>query len=156
MRLPGRFEWKILGAMLLVAGISVGTGVGGLFYPEGAQILRHAVYGEGADLQVDAAYLSRSAYVAAQVEYLGEGDHGPLWVDQRDDWRLSLAFNPYYLRVTEDRVRLYHPTMKFTPADGRPIHTVVPVGKLRIRVWDNLVSALGATPFLAYSEWPRP
>jgi hypothetical protein len=150
-----RGELSTVDRAVLHGGILVGTGVGGLFYPEGARILRHTVYGGGADLELDASYFAESEYLRRQIDDLGPGDHGPLWLKQSDDWRLSLAFNPYYLRIMEDRVRLYHPTMKFSAAAAKPVHTMVPIGRMRIKVYDNLVSALGADEFLCYAEWPR-
>lgn len=127
----------------------------GLQYPEGAKVLRHAVYGGGAPLEVDASYFARSPVVAAQVARLGPGTHGPLWVRAGQDFRLTLTFNGYYLKITDDRVRLFHPDMTFAPAAGHPVPTIVPLGKLRFRVPDNLVSAMGSRPFYCWSEWAR-
>lgn len=141
--------------LVLHSAILGGAALSWFAYPEGARVLVHAVYGGGSDLELDPSYFADSEYLRDQVRRLGTGTHGPLYVNQSDDWRLSLAFNPYYLDVTECRVRLYHPRMVFADPAAKPVHTVVPVGKLELRVWDNLVGALHPTPFAASSEWER-
>jgi len=55
---------------------------------------------------------------------------------------MSLALNPYFLKVTADRVRVYHPQISFAPTNGPKVFTIVPVGRMKIKVFDNLVSAL--------------
>lgn len=148
-------ELTIFDKVSLHTGIIIGTYSMGLFYPEGTRVLRHAVYGHGAELKLPSEYFSTSEYLNNQIERLGNGTHGPLEIRQSDDWRLSLCFNPYYLSITDTTVRLYHPSMKFTEASGTPTFTTVPIGKFRFKVWDNLVSALGSEPFYAYAEWNR-
>lgn len=134
-------------------GVVVGTTFGGLVSPEGSAVLWHAVYGDGSELRLDATYFRDSPWIRRQIARRGRGDHGPIAVRPEDDWRLALALNPVYLHVAEDRIAVGHPDMRFAAADGKPVYTVVPIGKLRIRVWDNLVSALGAKPFACWAEW---
>jgi len=140
--------------ILLHAGILGGALLSPLS-PEGYAVLFHAAYGHGQDLQLSSRYFSRSPVIAAQVKHLGEGHHGPLWVKQSDDWRLSLCFNPYYLTITEDTVRISHPTMRFQKPGERLSITLVPVGRIPLRIPDNPVGPLQEEIFLAYAEWPR-
>lgn len=154
-RRGARAQLTALDRAVLHAGVIGGSHTFGLLYPEGGVVLRHAVYGGGGELEVDSRYFRRSPVIVAQVARLGLGTHGPLWVKAGEDFRLTLTFNGYYLRVTDDRVRLYHPDMTFAPAAGAPVPTIVPVGRMRFRVPDNLVSAMGSRSFYCWSEWER-
>jgi len=115
-------------------------------YPEAAKILHHYVHGDGSELKLDATYFRNSRYLTSVISRLGTGDHGPLTLTQSQD-------NPYFLKVTADRVRVYHPQISFAPTNGPKVFTIVPVGRMKIKVFDNLVSALNPTPFSVYAEW---
>jgi len=135
--------------------LSVWTGVtlSKFQYPEAALLLDHYVNGDGVELELDSEYFETSEYLASVITNLGVGDHGPLALRQSQDWRLSLAFNPYYLKITCERVKLYHPNISFASVQSTRAHTLVPIGKLKIKVIDNLVTALSPTPFAVFSEW---
>jgi len=141
----------------LALNISVFSGVtiSKFKYPEAAKILHHYIHGDGSELKLDAAYFRKSRYLTSVISRLGTGDHGPLTLTltQSQDWRMSLALNPYFLKITADRIRVYHPQISFTPAKGPKVFTIVPVGRMKIKVFDNLVSALNPTPFSVYAEW---
>ena len=130
-----------------------GIGLGAIAYPEAGAILRHYIYGGGMELELSSEYFRRSPYLRARIAELGPGSHGPIWFRQSDDWRLSLALNPYYIDIEEERIRVFHPHIEFAAIRGAETYTIVPIGKLRIRFYDNLVSALDPTPFAAYAEW---
>jgi hypothetical protein len=147
----GRLRW--IDRCMLRTGLFVGAALCRGSYPEAAAVLRHAVRGGGADLELPAAYFSRSEYLRQQIERLGPGVHGPIALDQRQDWRLSVAVNPYYLKIERGKVILYHPRVAFAAVGTPRVRTMVPLGKMKVRVYDNLVSALGARPFRVYSEW---
>jgi hypothetical protein len=138
---------------LLHAGVLGGIAVGQFVSPEGAAILRHAVYGDGSDLQLDPSYFKRSRFLAAEIKRRGPGNHGPVSLPQSADMRLSLALNPMFISVSDKRVRVSHPRIQFAVPNGSPVVTVVPAGKMRLRVYDNLVGALQRKPFAAYAEW---
>ena len=124
-------------------------------YPEAAKVLQHYVYGDGSKLQLDADYFQQSLYLNSVIAKLGAGEYGPLSLRQSQDWRLSLAFNPYYLSITEDQIRVYHPNISFAPINGPKVFTIVPIGRMKIKVFDNLISALSPTPFYLFTEWSR-
>jgi hypothetical protein len=146
-------KFNVLDRILLHAGIMGGIVIGQFISPEGAEILRHAVYGDGTDLRLDPAYLQHNKVVAMEIEKRGLGHHGPIWVPQSRDWRLSLAFNPVFITVSDRSVRVGHPRIQFAAPDAPPVPTIIPVGKLRLRVFDNLVGALQSKSFAAYAEW---
>jgi len=135
--------------------IFVGISISKINYPEAAELLQHYVHGEGKDLRLDSVYFESSEYLDQVISLKGVGNHGPIALNQDQDWRLSLALNPYYLEVTEQKIRIYHPKIKFADVDGELVYTVVPLGKIRLKVYDNLVSALDVSPFYVYAEWSK-
>src|SRR5262249_44196814 len=64
--------------VLLHLGVWGGVAAGQFISPEGAAILRHAVYGDGSDLRLDPSYLKRSPLVAREIERRGPGKYGPI------------------------------------------------------------------------------
>jgi hypothetical protein len=149
-----RLSW--LDKAVLHGFLLTGVGIGYFIYPEGAAILYHYVYGDGSDFEISSTYFRQNRYLKEKIAKLGRGKHGPIGIHQRHDWRLSLAFNPFYLEINERRARIYHPRIEFAPLGGKRVPTIVPLGKLRLRVYDNLVSALGPKLFKAYAEWEIP
>jgi hypothetical protein len=142
-------------AIVLHAGVAIGSLAGRAISPEGSRILWHAVHGDGTELALDPAYFRRSELVAGLIERLGPGRHGPIGVHPHEDWRVALALNPIYLDVTDDRVRIGHPRIRFASVDDPGAVTLVPIGRIRLEVPDGLVDALGQTPFAAWAEWRR-
>jgi hypothetical protein len=138
---------------MLHLGVWGGIVLGPFISPEGAIIMCHAVYGDGGELRLDPSYFKRSPFIAKQIAKLGPGEHGPLMVPQSDEARLSLAFQPVFISVSGKRVRVGHPRIQFATASAAPVVTIVPIGKMRIRMFDNLVGALQQMPFAAYAEW---
>lgn len=122
-------------------------------YPEAAEILYHYLYGDGSDLEIESDYFKESGFIQQTIKIKGEGDHGLVALKQSDDWRLSLALNPFYIKITGNTVKIYHPKIEFAKHDGRLVPTIIPIGKLKIRMYDNLVSAHETKPFYVYSEW---
>ncbi len=137
----------------LHAFVLIGVVVTRFSYPEASKILYHYVYGDGSELKLPSDYFRQSGYLSSKVKELGFGRHGPIGLQQYEDWRLSLALNPYYLEINNHRVRISHPRIEFAAESGTPVRTVVPIGNLRINVYDNLISALEPTPFAAFAEW---
>lgn len=139
---------------LLHTGLLMGLTISWLKYPEASMLLYHAVYGDGSTLELPSSYFKRSPYIQETINNLGEGQHGPISLKQNRDWRLSLALNPYYLTITSETIRIYHPSIIFASAKNSPkVVTIVPIGKLKLKVYDNLVSVINSKPFYVYSEW---
>lgn len=141
---------------VLNVGIVTGITYCRFVYPEASVLLYHYVYGDGSDLELDSTYFQESRYLNKKIKTLGVGEHGPIALKQSQDWRFSLAFNPYYLTITKAKVRLFHPNIAFAPlTEESKVLTIVPIGKMRLRVYDNLISAMSPRSFYVYSEWPR-
>ena len=122
-------------------------------YPEASKVLEHYIYGDGSDLKLPASYFQNSNYLQGKINTLGNGKHSYIGLKQEEDWRLSLAFNPYFLDVSPEKVKIYHPQIKFASVTEEKEPTFVALGKMRLRVYDNLFSAMSPTPFYAYAEW---
>ncbi len=148
-------ELGFLDKSVLHSGVLIGVGISKFIYPEASALLFHYVYGDGSDLELSSVYFKNSEYLADQIKKSGLGFHGPVGMKQDADYRLSLALNPYYLEIETGRVRIYHPNIEFAPVSGKKVPTIIPLGKLKIRVYDNLISSLNPTPFYVYSEWER-
>lgn len=133
--------------------VAVGLSITALAAPDAARVLRHYLEGEGDPLELDPGIFQRSPVIIDATRRLGLGNHGPIGFRQHEDWALSLCLNPFFLRVERGRITVYHPRIEFAPSAGPLVATVIPVGKLRIRVYDNLVHAMGGTPFRVHATW---
>ncbi len=136
-------------------GILSGVALTRFVYPEGSKILYHYVHGDGSTLELSSDYFKKSKYLQNKINQLGNGEHGPIALRQSQDWRLSMALNPFFLIITQNHVRIYHPNIVFAPVRGKQVHTIFKLGLLRLKVYDNLVSALNTSSFYVYSEWKR-
>ena len=141
--------------VVLHSGIIAGIGLGYVIYPEAAAVLRHAAYGDGSTLVLSPDYFRRSPYIRRQVARRGTGKHGPIRFPQQEDMRTSLALMPIYLDITPDSVRISHPYVMFAAADSVPVTARVLIGRLNLRIYDNLVGAIQRHPFEAYAIWAR-
>lgn len=140
---------------VLHSALWLGCGIAYWQYPEASKILWHYVYGQGEALTLDAEYFQQSDYLKQQIQQLGQGKHGPLTLKQAQDWRLSLALNPYYLDITSNDVRIYHPHIAFAPLNSTRTYTILPLGYLRLRLYDNLIQAFNPKPFAVSASWKR-
>ncbi len=138
---------------IMNAGTASSIAITKFIYPEASALLHHYVYGDGSDLQLPSDYFQTSEYLNAQIDSLGNGQHGPINFKQEEDWRLSLVFNPYFLQVTPQKVKIYHPQIEFAPVKGEQEPIFVALGKMKLKIYDNLFSAMNPTPFYAYAEW---
>jgi hypothetical protein len=134
-------------------GISIGAFFYGIKYPEAASVLKHYVGGEGGTLELKSGYFKKSAALQQLIEDLPPGEHGPLWLKQSDDYRLTLALNPFYISKSSEKIRLFHPQLEFaSPFEGK-VFTIIKLGKMNFKVYDNLVNAAGGKKFYCFAEW---
>lgn len=140
---------------IMHAGTKTSIFVTKFIYPEASTLLNHYVYGDGSDLELPSDYFRTSSYLQAQINSLGNGEHGVISFEQQKDWRLSLVFNPYFLKITPEKVKIYHPKIQFASVEDEKEPIYVPLGKMQLRIYDNLFSAMTPTPFYAYSEWQQ-
>jgi len=131
------------------------TGVAASYfsYPEASKLLYHYIYADGETLELSSAYFQQSEYIRRIIKKHGKGQYGPITLRQKDDWRLSLALNPYFININDNTVKIYHPRIAFAQSSNESVFTIVPLGKLKLKIYDNIISALKPTPFYVYAEW---
>jgi hypothetical protein len=122
-------------------------------YPEASKALWNCVYGNGEAVELSADYFKESAFLRKKVAQLGIGDHREMGLKQAEDWRTSLVFNPYNLRITRDSVEIYYPNMHFK--SNPKIITQVPFGRFTVKYRDNLVAAIQGPSYYLYARWKR-
>jgi len=137
---------------ILHSGLIIGSTISRIAYPEASKLLFHYVYGDGSDLNLNSRYFRKSSYLKQKINELGNGHHGPIGLKQHEDWRLSLVFNPYYINIESNNMYIYHPKIEFASSKGELVPTIVPIGKLKVKVYDNIISSLNPIPFKAYSQ----
>jgi hypothetical protein len=89
---------------------------------------------------------------AALLAHPGNGLTRRHAFSQSQDYRLSLALNPFELQVGGGRVRVFQ-RIDFGGRLDRATYTWIAVGRIKIRFYDGLISLLGGKPFIAESTW---
>ena len=155
-RMALRADQKALTTLdrLVVHGFTVGGAVVAYpMYPEASKALWCCIYGKGEAAELSADYFKTSPFLKKEVRRLGIGNHREIGMHQADDWRTSLTFNPYNLRITRDSVELYYPATHFK--SGLNIVTQVPFGRFTVKFRDNLMAAIQGPPYRLYAKWKR-
>lgn len=138
----------------VVHGFAIGGAVVGYpMYPEAAKSLFYCIYGKGEAEEISAQYLKQSPFIQKEIRRLGMGNHREMFMHQADDWRTSLAFNPYNLRITRDSVELYCNKTHFIPSAY--IVSTIPFGRFLIRFPHSPLAALQGPPYRLYARWKR-
>ncbi len=124
--------------------------VGGLAYPEAADILDHYIYGEGENLYLKPDYLRASPVIVKSLKQMRAGESRNVWLEQHEDWRLSYALNGFTLRKKKTKAQL---SQHIIFSKDRSIYTDLNFFLFKVRVPDGLIHALDPTPFTVYAEW---
>ena len=129
-------------------------GVGYIFYPEAAAILRHYIYGEGEDLVLSNDYFRKSKFIQRTIKRKGVGIH-KISLRQHQDWRLSYALNPFTLHIKkEGTIKIYQKIVFKQPK--RKVRTTLNLLGFKVKVNDGLVHTMNPTPFTVYIKpWKR-
>ena len=79
--------------------------LGGYFVsPEASDILTHYCFGSGDTLYLDSSYIKRSPVIKREINKLKIGDAVErVGFEQKDDWRLSYALNPFKIILTKKK-----------------------------------------------------
>jgi len=121
-------------------------GVGNLIYPEASQILYHYCFGNGSDLILDPSYIKTSPVILNTLKKMKVGDKKIIRFSQKEDWRLSYAFNPMTIEKYKDSVYI-HQYIKFD--SGKRDYTILNLCGKKIKVYDNIVHTFKCKPFTA-------
>ena len=138
--------------LLLHATYRVGALGGQLVVPYASRILRRCINGNERPLNLHSRYIRyKSPKIRETVSILKhqtDGTYRYSGFKQREDWKLSMAFNPYNI-TTETIQGDRHITLwyDFTwPEPPEAYDTVIPVGTMKIRLNDGLVHVISDCP----------
>lgn len=80
--------------------------IGGMAYPEAADILEHYIYGQGKDLYLEPDYLKNSPVIVRHLREMRVGESRRVGLKQHEDWRLSYAVNGFTLTKKQHKAEL--------------------------------------------------
>lgn len=119
---------------------------GKLIAPEGSAILTHYCFGNGDTLQLSPDYIRQSPVVLRALRTLSEGGIKRVTFNQKEDWRLSYALNPFYITQSKGECVIYQ---HIAFATDKTTFTVLNLFGLKLTVPDNIVHAFDCKPFVA-------
>ncbi len=123
----------------------------GLFIsPESSRILGHHCFGNGEPLVLNPEYIKKSPIVIANIKKLKTGESKRVAFDQRKDWRLSYALNPFIITRNKDYV-VIHQYIKFDES-GKG-YTILDLGLFKIKVYDSIVHTFNCKPFTVFCRF---
>lgn len=115
--------------------------------PEASAILSHYCFGDGDTLYLKSDYIKNSPVVKRALKGLKVGQSRRVAFRQREDWRLSYAFNPFsVIKRTKDAYELSQ-YMLFDKS-GR-VKTKLNLWLFKITVKDDIVHTFDCRPFWA-------
>ena len=126
---------------------------GGFFVvPYASRILRRCITGNPETLQLNSLYIkNRSPKIQATLKSLRDRPDGTYpfgGFRQAEDWKLSMAFNPYNVTInTSGTTRMVTVWYEFDwPEPEDAYDTVIPIGPMNIRLNDGLVHVISDCP----------
>ena len=131
-------------------------------YPEASKVLRQCMKGNGKSININPSYIKKSKVIRDTIQKLDgkpDGVYGAFRVHQKQDKRLTYAYNPYHIKIDtlEDGRKRYtvQEWMKFSnPKNKKGHHTIMYMGPLTFKMYDSLVFvASDCKPFWAYASW---
>ena len=132
---------------LLYNGIAVG---GRVVSREGGQVIWSYLHGCGRDLRLRPDYMKTSPVIRRSLARLEEGESQQFTFFQRDDYRLSVAVNPFHLRRKNGKVLLWQ---RIQFEDNLATYTTLDYGVGNFRLPDGLIHVLHPQPFTVYAQW---
>ena len=129
--------------------------LGGYFVsPEASDILTHYCFGSGDTLYLDSSYIKRSPVIKREISKLKVGDAVErVGFEQKDDWRLSYALNPFKIKRTREGYEIYQ-WIEFDQTGKVP--TELNLGITTITVNDAVVHAFDCKPFWVICKFKNP
>lgn len=125
---------------------------GQVVVPYASRILRRCINGSSRTLHLHSRYIRKNSPKVREtmsvLQHKKDGTYRNNGFRQREDWRLSMAFNPYNV-TTETIQGQRHVTLwyDFTwPDPSVAYDTVIPVGPMNIRLNDGLVRVISDCP----------
>lgn len=133
----------------LILLLSLFFGVFFIFYfkitaPEGCAVLQHYYFGNGKKLELKSDYLPNSPVIIKELKKMRIGQDKTIRFNQKDDWRLSYALNPFHLVKNRNGFKVYQHIKFDTKGD---VFTEINLIFFKIKVKDSWVHFLKTTPF---------
>ena len=112
---------------------------------EGISILNHYLFGNGEDLILKSDYIPNSPVIKKKLKGMRIGETRRITFEQKEDWRLSYALNPFHLKKTKNGFEIYQ-YIKFDTSGKIFTYVNTPMGK--IKIYDNWVHIKKCKPFM--------
>lgn len=112
---------------------------------EGISILSHYMFGNGEDLVLKSNYIPNSPVIKKELKKMSVGETKKITFQQKEDWRLSYALNPFRLTKTKNGFEIYQ-YIKFDFSGKVFTYVNTPLG--RIKIYDNWVHIKKCKPFM--------
>ena len=111
---------------------------------EGIAILSHYMFGNGEDLILNSDYIPNSPVIKNELKNMRIGETKRITFEQKEDWRLSYALNPFRLKKTKNGFEIYQ-YIKFDSSGKIFTYVNTPLGK--IKIYDSWVHIKKCKPF---------
>lgn len=122
----------------------VGIIVGGYFlYPEASKVVAHYCFGNGDTLHLDPTYIRNSRVIVQKLNTMKIGESKEVRFNQKEDWRLSYALNPFTIKRTKEGATI-HQYIKFRGHD----YTYLNFLGYKLKVSDNIVHVFDCKPYV--------
>ena len=137
-----KLECKILYQSMSMAGKFI--------YPEASSILGHYIEGSGKDLILKPNYIKKSPVIIEALKQMKVGEVKEIRYKQKQDWRLSYALNPFYLKKGKNTAIVFQ---KIIFKKEKGVYTNLRLGIINIQLPDRLIYSLQPKKFNVYSNW---
>jgi hypothetical protein len=112
---------------------------------EGIQVVNHYMFGNGEDLILKSDYLPNSPVIKRNLKNMKVGQTKRIVFNQKEDWRLSYALNPFNLKKTKNGFEIYQ-YIKFDNTGNVFTYIKTPFGKIKVN--DNIVHIKKCKPYM--------
>ena len=112
---------------------------------EAIQIVRHYIFGNGEDLNLQSNYLPNSPVIKKHLKSMRIGETKRISFIQNEDWRLSYALNPFILKKNRNGFELSQ-YIRFDHTGTVFTYIKTPFGNIKIK--DNIVHVKKCSPFM--------
>jgi hypothetical protein len=115
--------------------------------PEGCAVLQHYYFGDGKPLHLKSSYLPTSPVINKALKGMQIGAVKKIAFKQKEDWRLSYALNPFYLKKKRKGFEI----KQFIKFDNKGnLYTYIKIGSIQFKIVDNWVHILNTKPYMLY------
>jgi hypothetical protein len=125
--------------------------------PEAARVVSQYCYGDGTQLRLEPDYIKASPVVRRAMAEVPAGESRLVRFKQDDDFRLSLALNPFTLSHRQvngaNWYRISQLIQFDQPNSGAKVKTELRFSLFHVKVRDAYIGILNCKPFIVSCEW---